>query len=141
MNCRKAVADEWLTFKLYVKMGDFNQFNNEVKLWMGREGQPLERLVDCSAAEPLKCSFQFGGPTIANSGVVFHLLDPNSRAQITGPFQVGKFYLLPYITGLAQVVQDASVWYDELIISTQDIVDPFGLAPTRPNPPTNVSAN
>src|SRR5262249_12694497 len=76
-NLRKVVADECLTFKLYVKMGTFNQFDNEVKLWMGREGQPLEPLIDCSAAEPLKCSFQFGDPSIANDGVIFNLLDPN----------------------------------------------------------------
>jgi hypothetical protein len=140
-QCRKVVANEWLTFKLYVKMGNFNQFNNEVKLWMGREGQPLEPLVNCSAAEPLKCSFQFGGGTVASAGVVFTLLDPNSGAQITGPYKIGKFYLLPYMTSLAQVVNTATVWYDELVISTQDIADPGGPAPIRPNPPTGVSAN
>jgi hypothetical protein len=140
-GCRKAVANEWMTFKLYVKMGSFNQFNNEVKLWMGREGQSLEQIINCSAAEARKCSFQFGGPSTANNGVIFNLLDPNSGAPITGPYKIGKFYLLPYMTGLSRVVNSATVWYDELIISTQDIADPGGPAPIRPNPPTGLSVN
>jgi hypothetical protein len=140
-GCRKIVANEWLTFKLYIKMGTFNTFSNEVKLWMGREGQPLEPLVDCSAAEARKCSFQFGGGNVANNGVIFNLLDPNTGAPITGPYQVGKFYLLPYITGLSEVVTTATVWYDELIFSTRNIADPGAPAQIRPNAPSALTVN
>jgi hypothetical protein len=140
-QCRKVVANEWLTFKLYIKMGSFNQLNNEVKLWLGSEGQPLEQIVNCSAAEARKCSFQFGGGTAANNGVIFNLLDPGTGTPVSGPYKIGKFYLLPYMTNLSRVVNTATVWYDELIISTRDIADPGAPPQVRPNPPTGVSAN
>ena len=127
-GCRHIMSpNQWYTFKLYVKMGHFNLFDNEVKFWMGAEGQPLEQLVNCSAAEPKKCGFEFGncdGSGCANNGIPFNLVDANTGQNITGPYQVGKFYLLPYMTNLNHVAADANVWYDELIISTQDIVDP-----------------
>lgn len=145
VNCRHIVSpNQWYTFKLYVKMGHFNTFDNEVKFWMGTEGQPLEQLVNCSAAEPLKCGFEFGNcdsSGCANNGIPFNLVDSNTGQNITGPYQVGKFYLLPYMTNLNHVVNDANVWYDELIISKQDIADPGGSFPVRPREPTNVTAN
>jgi len=126
-GCRKIVPNEWLTFKMYFKMGHFNQFDSEFKFWFGRQGQPLEKLIDCSAAGPNKCDFSWPGQ--ANNGIYMALMESrdfvaNFQQQVTGPWKIGKIHLLPYTTGLVSAVADASMWYDELIISTQDIADP-----------------
>jgi hypothetical protein len=139
-GCLKIFPNEWLTFKMRIKMGHFNQFDNEMTFWYGREGQPLVKIIECTAAQTNKCDFSFG-PGTANNGIPFTLLDPNTGQQISSGYQVGKLYISPYTTSLVETVQNASMWYDELIISTQDIADPgSSLGPqTTPTAPANLT--
>jgi chitodextrinase len=98
-NCIGYSPNEWMTFKVHMKLGNLSGkdwANSHVDLWIGREGQPVQ-------------------PAIAWTG--------NLGASTN---KYGKVWLLPYITNkdATQVHPDAHTWYDELIISTQDIADP-----------------
>jgi hypothetical protein len=83
---------------------------------MGREGQALELLTDFSSWDIM------AGPVEEDQ-------------------TYGKVWLLPYQTGKdpSQVHNEGYIWYDELIISTQDIADPGagsaigGVAPVAPS--------
>ena len=143
-GCRKYVANEWLTFKVWFKMGTFNQYDSEFRFWMGRQGQPLELLVDCRANGPSRCDNDFSnkgqGPGGGGKTIRVNLTDENTGQPITGPYRVGKIHLTPYTTNAGHVIQTATVWYDELIISTQDIADPgASTGPViRPMAPANL---
>jgi hypothetical protein len=86
-------------------------------LWVAREGQPSQLLVDwkpgVSGYFPLAA-----GPLADNQ-------------------RFGKVWLLPYMTNknAAQVHPLAQTWYDEVIISTQKIADPSA-GTTTPTPAT-----
>jgi len=150
-NCFVIVPNEWLTIKIKIHFGHFNTQDTEFILWAGREGQPLKKIVECSAAEPSKCSVNYPPATV---GIEFSLFDPNTAGSggpgpngslaVTGPWKIGKFLLENYVTGAQWVVGEANTWFDELIISTQDIADPLCPGPTcgtsppqPPAPPTN----
>ena len=105
-NCFGYFANEWMTFKVRITTGPRvnDVFTNSfVRLWIGREGQPSELAI-------------LWGPYDLAAG-------PNGENQ-----SYGKVWLLPYNTGKdpSQSHPTAYTWYDELIISTQDIADPGG---------------
>jgi hypothetical protein len=72
----------------------------------------------------------------AVNGWILELQDPNTGAFITGPYKVGKVWLHPYMSQMSGSLVSGAAWYDELIISTQDIADPgkpaAGVAPSVP---------
>ncbi len=81
---------------------------------MGREGQPLQLVIEW-------------GPIALHGGV-------------TGANEAfGKVWLNNYNTGKDDTVSNplSYVWYDELIVSTQDIADPGGGGTITP--PANVT--
>jgi hypothetical protein len=103
-NCFGFVANEWMTFQVEVKTGPRtgDEFeNSEVRLWVAREGQPSELVIDW-------------GPYNLTAGEAGKNL------------RFGKVWLLPYQTGKssAQAHPTGYTWYDELIISTSRIDDP-----------------
>jgi hypothetical protein len=112
-NCFGYFANEWMTFKVHIKPGPLSGgmwINSVVELWIGREGQPSEKVMSVT------------GNLEAND-------------------QYGKIWLLPYISNLTTDFSypDAHTWYDDLIISAQDIADPSaslqggGQIPTAPS--------
>jgi len=120
-NCFPYYTDEWLTFKVKVttgawaasvKGGPVGEFkNSHVDMWVARDGQPSVQAFNWG---PYNLT---GGETATNQ-------------------KFGKIHLLPYHTykDPAQTNPVAYTWYDELIISTQDIADPStSAAPQAPS--------
>jgi hypothetical protein len=105
-NCFPYVADEWMTFKVKITVGQrTNDYfkGSHVDLWVAREGKPSVHVFDWTwdlAAGP------------ADKGLAF-----------------GKVWLLPYNTNNGgnnnATVAEANTWYDELIVSGQEIPDPL----------------
>jgi hypothetical protein len=137
-GCFVIQPNEWFTVKLYFRIGQYNTWSNAVKVWFGHEGQPLVKYIDCSAEQPIKCDGNGVDP--ATNGWIFNMIDPNTgNPTILPGFGVGKVWLGPFTTNLGSALATGNVWYDELIISTQDIADPGGAADTlRPQAPTNM---
>jgi hypothetical protein len=118
-NCIPFVANEWMTFKVQIILG--TRVNDEYvgsrfKMWVAREGQPSQMVLD------------WNGPN--NTG--YNL----SAGSIAENQRLGKIYLTPYHTAKdpTQSHPTAYTWYDELIISTQDIADPGVSNVTTPPP-------
>ena len=115
------VPDEWMTFKIRIKAGPRNLTtnewdNSEFKLWGAREGQASQLLVWWRPGIPDYFPLTAGPPS------------ENQR--------FGKLFLLPYMTSKDKT-QDhavAQTWYDDVIISTQDIADPSGAANANASP-------
>jgi hypothetical protein len=102
-NCFGYHANEWMTFQVRIKTGprvnDVWQ-NSVVTLWMARENQPSQLVVDFTI------DLAAGSPA--------------------DDLKFGKIWLLPYNTGKnpGQVHATGYTWYDDLIISRNQIADP-----------------
>lgn len=104
-NCFGYVPDQWMTFKMKIVIGtrtaDYFK-GSHVDLWVGREGQPLERIFDWN------WDLAAGIPT--------------------QNLMYGKIWLLTYNSNNngnnGATIPTGYTWYDDLIISTQDIADP-----------------
>lgn len=127
--CVKPHANEWMTMKHQIVMGTFNSFSTVLRTWMGREGQPLTMVVDCSSTATNKCVMPGTGTTV--NGWWLQQTDPNT-GQPVNTFKMGKIYLHPYMSNMSGSLVSGAAWYDELVISRQDIPDPGAAAP-----PTN----
>jgi len=111
-NCIRWAANEWMTFKVWVKTGPRNNTthefdDSEYKLWIAREGQPSVLAIWWRPGIP--------GYFPLTAGTAD---DPNQS--------FGKVTLLPFMTNKSPT-QDhplLQTWYDDLIISSQDIPDP-----------------
>ncbi|HEV8719978.1 MAG TPA: hypothetical protein VGW77_04990, partial [Candidatus Binatia bacterium] len=122
-NCFRYVADEWMTFQLGVDLGAEGTgcevgrcdggypayVDSRIRLWVARDGQPSELVMDTI--------FDVDAGDQLNRSQVCCIVDSK---------KIGKVILLPYHTGKAgaQVHPEGDIWYDELIISTQQIADP-----------------
>ena len=120
-NCFGYFPGEWMTFQVGITTGprQGDEFvNSNIKLWMAREGQPSELVMDY-------------GPYNLTAG-------SQSANQ-----QFGKVWLLSYNTDKnpSQSHATAYTWYDELIISRARIADPDGSPIIRPMPPTDLQSN
>ena len=129
-NCIGYFPNEWMTFQIHIKVGQWDQWNSTIQLWVGREGQPSQLIIDCSPTAVNKCSNGVDGA--AAGGWYLHNSDTK--------YKIGKVWLLPYHTNKDpnQATAVAYTWYDNLIISRTKVADPT--SGPRPNPPTNVSA-
>jgi uncharacterized membrane protein len=81
---------------------------SRIRLWIARDGQPSELVMDNL--------WDINAVTQNNS----------SGGPVVGSDKIGKVWLLPYHTRKAgaQAHPEGDIWYDELIISTQQIADP-----------------
>ena len=103
-NCFGWFPNEWMTFQIKIKTGPRvgDEFaNSYVTLWMAREGQASEMVINW-------------GPYYLSAG------------SLAEDQKYGKVFLLPYQTQKdpTQVHPFAYIWYDELIISRNLIADP-----------------
>ena len=103
-NCFAYVANEWMTFQVRIKTGPRvnDEFvNSYVTLWAAREGKASELVMNW-------------GPYNLSAGA------PSENQRY------GKVWLLPYNTGKSASATNptAYTWYDELVISRQQISDP-----------------
>lgn len=118
--CKALIADNWMTFKVEITVGNFNQNNSTYRMWVGYDGQPLVKILDFSPASGRPFYYVQQDPT--------HLF--------------GKVWFLPYMTNKdsTQTHPVGYVWYDDIIFSTQDIADPgLGGGPQPPQPPSNLT--
>jgi hypothetical protein len=121
--------NEWMTVKYHIKIGTWNSWSSTIQAWVAREGQPSVLVIDCSPTATNKCSNN-GGSTV--DGWWLENDQPNV-------WRLGKVWLHPYQTNLINAVGGGSVWYDELIISRQNIADPGVRTPTTtPSSPTSL---
>jgi len=111
-KCMHWVANEWMTFKIWIKTGPRNNVthefdNSEYKMWVAREGQPSVLTVWWRPGIPGYFPLTAGTAS-----------DPDQS--------FGKITLTPFMTGKSPT-QDhplLQMWIDDLIISRNDIADP-----------------
>ena len=129
--CVKFVANEWMTFQVHIKVGHWNQWDSTLQMWVARDGQPSQMIIDCSPTAVNPCSNFLDGS--AKTGWYLYNSNPT--------WKFGKVWLIPYHTNKdpTQVTPVAYTWYDDLIISKTQIADPT--AGVKPNPPTGVKVN
>lgn len=125
-NCFPFVANEWMTFQIGVNIGPVSagEFSNSrLRFWAAREGQASVLLIDMDSSWP---NNPFG---FLNAG------------SVAAQQQWGKIWLVPHMTNKnpAQSHPDTYTWYDEVIISSQQIADPSGIT-TVPATPTGLKA-
>jgi len=113
-GCFPYYPDEWMTFQVRTKIGNWGQPNSEVDIWVGREGQSSTLLI-------------------SQRNVVI-------QQEVQGASKYGKVWLTPYNTAKNgnQAHATAYTWYDDLIVSRKKIPDPIDLP--RPSSPSNVIA-
>lgn len=113
-TCWMFHADEWATLKYHIKIGQWNTWSSTIELYAAHEGQPSQLIISCKPSNT--CLDNLGGST--NGWYLY-----NSNPAV---YKMGKVWLLPYQTNLQSGLATGNVWYDELIISQQDIADPGG---------------
>lgn len=127
-NCVPFVASEWVAFTFHLTLGPRGStgiagaspndefVNSLVEAWVTRENGTRQKIYN-------------------------HTLNISASSAASNQ-TYGKVFLLPYQTGKdpSQVTPVASLWYKELIVSTQAIADPGpGGGPVALVAPTNVS--
>ena len=149
-GCLRYYPNEWMTFMVHLRMGpegtDVSSvsgisqpgfINSTYDFYVARQGQPLDLAHHQEGIVIPRGQFwnASGGtnpdnpndPGYGNSGWSAHDAHPQA--------EYGKVWLTPYHTfkDPAEVTQDASTWYDEVIVSTQSIPSPGGaIAPATP---------
>ena len=130
-NCIRWVPNEWMTFKIWIKTGPRNNVthefdNSEYKLWIARDGQPSVLAVWWHPGIPGYFPLTAGTAS-----------DPNQS--------YGKITLTPFMTNKSPTQEHPllQMWFDDLIISRQDIPDPATpksakLASISPNTAVNL---
>lgn len=107
-TCFDAEPDEWITIQMQITVGTWQPDatwppNSHVKVWVAREGQPQ---------------------------VLLQAVDMFNRGPIGNEYPdasyYGKIWLLPHLYKKSpdEVHDEAHVWYDSLIVSTEFIADP-----------------
>jgi hypothetical protein len=140
-GCQRYFANEWMTFKLRITPSNPWYVNNNVfshtgihQAWVCREGQACIQIYDF---RPLgtSCDTQSSSNMPSCQTGTDHA---NTQQAVKA---YGKMYLLPYSNGEA-FPSGGQTWYDELIISENDIDDPGGSSvPTPPAAPTGLSVS
>lgn len=102
-NCFVYLPNEWMTFKVRVDVGNYTgpgglYTNSRVRMWAAHEGQSSVPVID-------KTMDLNAGYSDDKAGW-------------------GNLWLLPYSGSGSNILYGGTFWYDELIISTQDIADP-----------------
>jgi hypothetical protein len=99
-NCFVYPSSTWMTEYWVVHIGTYGQPNTNFQAWIAPEGQPLKQFINLP-------NFTFGDPsdhTVGLQGII----------------------LQPYFSGAngSTTTPAASMWFDDLIISTQPIAAP-----------------
>lgn len=148
-GCLRYYPNEWMTFMVHWKLGpqgtasssvggvtDPGFINSEMEFYVGRQGGPLEIAHrQTGIVVPRGQHYVSGDPNLDSSysgGWTAH--DAHRDAEF------GKLWLTPFHTekDASEVHQNASIWYDEVIVSDQPIAAPGGTVtpPPLPTAPT-----
>ena len=149
-GCLRYYPNEWMTFMVHVAMGPEGTAvssasgraqpgftNTTVEFYVGRQGGPLQ-IAHRQEGLVIPRGQHWDPSRGINPDAQY---DPGYSGG-WGPHdghpqaEYGKIWLLPYNTSKdnAETHQDASVWYDELIVSTHAIAAPGGGAAVPPAP-------
>ncbi|MEJ0021248.1 MAG: fibronectin type III domain-containing protein [Candidatus Doudnabacteria bacterium] len=101
------VANQWMTFAFEIHVGDWGAFNTTVKVWAAPENQPLKQIYNVTNAAPGQ------NPSDPDSGYNKIMFGPNNTGKLA-----------------TTVHTPATTWYDELVVSNNQIADPFTPADT-----------
>src|SRR5271155_548481 len=141
--CVPYVTNQWMTFQLHIQVGTWYpggvnssggppapfKHDSTIQLYVAQEGQASQLVMDmhpgatsaaCDAVQQDIPSCQTG----------YDLVNPTAYGQPDGDGNMirekfGKIWLLPYQTDLnCPSCAAANTWYDELIISYQQVADP-----------------
>ena len=148
-GCLAYYPNEWMTFMVHLRMGPEGRavssvtgisqpgfINSTYDFYVARQGQPLDLAHHQEGVVIPRGQFwnpAKGGnpddpddPGYGNSGWTGHDAHPQAK--------YGKVWLTPYHTfkDPGEVHQDASIWYDEVIVSTKPIAAPGGPPATPP---------
>ena len=117
-NCLYLSSNKWMTLYYKMTIGTWNNSNSRLEAWFAIDGGPYKKWVDLP------------GYTLNNTPPVY----PGFNAVTLTPYMTGK--------NSAVTHTQATVWYDELIVSTQPITAPDtgGTAPPS-NPPPAAPTN
>jgi hypothetical protein len=90
-------SDVWYTIKLHVTLSNLETASNRVEVWVAEDGQASVKIMDANNIELDSANGGYNG-----------------------------IWLVPFDTGRQTYSKghDATVYYDELIVSTEDIADP-----------------
>lgn len=99
-GCVKYKADQWMTFSYEQKIGKWGQANSAIKVSMAEEGKPSKVIIEFS-------DFTFKSDKATSA----------YRDLWVGPYSMGRKANSSYPT--------AKTWFDEFIISTEPIADPY----------------
>jgi hypothetical protein len=144
--CVPYVANQWMTFQMHVKVGTWYpgggsvasppgvfKHDSTVQLYVAQEGLPSTLVIDyhpgatsaaCDATQSDIPACQTGYDLTNPSAFPVPTGSPSSDGNVHAKY--GKIWLLPYQTDKDGTVSQAVAytWYDELIISRQQIPDP-----------------
>jgi hypothetical protein len=141
--CVPYVTDQWMTFQLHVVVGTWYpggvnssggppatfKHDSTIQLYVAQEAQPSQLVIDFHpGATSAACDAQQTDIPTCQTG--YDLANPTAFGQADGfgnmiREKFGKIWLIPYQTDLdCSSCSAANTWYDELIISYQQIADP-----------------
>ena len=123
-DCWYFPADEWVTFYYKISLGNWDQRNSMIELWVARDGATSYEQVIRVPNMPMTCN----AANCAGSGEGYN-----------------NVTFTPYMTALSNNSGRSGVtshmWVDEFIVSTQPIALPGqSSAVRRPNPPESLVA-
>jgi|GEM_PF-1917298 len=101
-DCKKYTSDNWMTFYYKFTLAAFGSPTTRVEAWMGWEGEARTKYID----------------------IPDFILDFSSSSSE----KLYNLQLTPYMTGRngSAVLPVSNTWYDDLIVSTQEIAWPAG---------------
>ena len=145
--CVPYYANQWMTFQLHIKVGTWYpggvtssggppgvfKHDSTIQLYVAQEGQPSELILDFHpGATSAACDAQQQDIPSCQTG--YDLVNPTAYGQPAASgsgnprVKFGKLWLLNYQTNKCNSgcpnEPAANTWYDELIISHQQIPDP-----------------
>ena len=145
--CVPYLANQWMTFQLHIKVGTWYpggvsssggppapfKHDSTIQLWVAQDGQPSQIVMDFRpGATSSSCDNQQTDIPSCQTG--YDLVNPTAYGQAASSgsgnphVKFGKLWLLNYQTNKCNSgcpnEPAAHTWYDELIISRQQIPDP-----------------
>ena len=149
-GCLRYYPNEWMTFMVHLRMGPVGTavssvtgisqpgfINSTYDFYVARQGQPLDLAHHQEGVVIPRGQFWNASaginpdnpndPGYGSTGWSAHDAHPDAK--------YGKVWLTPYHTNKdpTEVTENASIWYDEVIVSTQPIASPGGAtAPATP---------
>jgi hypothetical protein len=131
-DCFEMVADEWVTFTTQIQIGSILQgspfngryWDQRVRIWAKRYGQPEVLIIDYDSTQVEEQNADIASDPV--TGAIrqgrFQIFNNDSRYEYNAFW---KLILLSYMTDKTALAHTpASAYYDEVIISTQEIAQP-----------------